>query len=437
MKPYPRYKDSGVEWIGEVPEHWDSIKLKYLFRWEKGTNAASYTNSYISHHSGEYPVYSGQTENNGILGHIESFDYDFENIILFVTTVGAKAMSLKRMSGRFSLSQNCALIIPHDIKITCSSYYFYFLQRLFSYEKNAISLIMQPSLRFEDLNQYSVFSLSHSEQTTIAAYLDRKTAEIDNLIANKERLIELYEEKKQAVINEAVTKGLNPDAEMKDSGVEWLGEIPKHWDAIKLKLCISSIDQGWSPQCEAQQADNNEWGILKVGCVNGEHFDSFQNKKLPDALPPRLQCKIQQNDIIVSRANIRDLVGLAALVEEDYPNILLCDKLFRFRSRDNIANAKFLVYYIRSSTSRMQIEERATGASSSMQNISQSVIKDLCIALPPLDEQISIVAHIVQKMSLIDQIITRTKRGINLFKEYRTALISEAVTGKIDVRDAG
>jgi len=222
MQQYERYKDSGVEWIGKIPEAWEEIKLKHLFRWEKGSNAATYTNDYVAENKGDFPVFSGQTEKDGILGFINTYDYDFDKEVLIVTTVGAKAMSIKKVFGKFSLSQNCALIIPKDNK-SSSLYFFYYLQRLFAYEKSIISLIMQPSLRFEDLNLYTAYRFSTEQQIAIANYLDCKTAEIDELIAQKEQLLELYEEEKAATINQAVTKGIDPDVRMQDSGLDWLG----------------------------------------------------------------------------------------------------------------------------------------------------------------------------------------------------------------------
>ncbi|CAK8716624.1 Type I restriction modification DNA specificity domain-containing protein [Candidatus Electrothrix aarhusensis] len=433
MKGYPTYRDSGVAWIGEVPEHWATVKTKYLFaeRVEKGYPAEPLLAATQSKGVVPKSMYKNRT-----------VEAQKDLHLLKLVQPGDFVISLRSFQGgieyayfRGIISPAYTVMIPKERILP--DYY-----RHLAKSKEFISLLQTcvtgiregQNINYEFLKRTPMPVPPRSEQQQIARYLDWQTTQINKFIKAKKKLIALLKEQKQNIINEAVTKGINPDVEMKDSGVEWLGEIPAHWEAIRLKRCTSSIDQGWSPQCEAQQAGKNEWGVLKVGCVNGDHFNARQNKKLPDVLSPRLQCKIQLNDIIVSRANTRDLVGLAALVENDYPNILLCDKLFRFRSRDNIAISKFLVYCIRSSTSREQIEERATGASSSMQNISQSVIRNLCIALPPLNEQLFIVDHIVQESTLIDQTIIRTEREIELIQEYRTRLVSDVVTGKIDVR---
>ena len=141
-------KDSGIEWIGEIPANWKYIKLKTYYAFEKGKNAQLYTEKYIGEHEGIYPVYSGQTENNGVMGRINTYNYSLDEC-LFSTTVGAKVMTPKILSGKFSLSQNC--LIMKQIKECDNHYFYYYLFPLFDYEKKSIPSYMQPSLRVEDL----------------------------------------------------------------------------------------------------------------------------------------------------------------------------------------------------------------------------------------------------------------------------------------------
>ncbi len=233
FKPYNKHKQSDIDWLGEVPEHWGIEKPTRLFNLIKGINASKLTKEYISDNQGEFPVYSGQTEDDGLMGSIDWHDFEFEFPVIFVTTVGAKAMTTRIVSGQFSLSQNCALAIP--ITTTIDSRFFeYAFQRLSDYEKSSISLIMQPSLRFEDFNHFVVSCPDTKEQQAIASFLDHETARIDALIQKKERMIELLKEKRIALITQAVTKGLDPNVPMKDSGIEWLGEVPEHWEITKV-----------------------------------------------------------------------------------------------------------------------------------------------------------------------------------------------------------
>lgn len=138
------------------------------------------------------------------------------------------------------------------------------------------------------------------EQRAIVRFLDAKTAEIDALIARKQRLLELLAEQRSALITKAVTKGPNPNAPMKPSGLPWLGDIPAHWEVKRLRFVMEKIEQGWSPQCHAYEAGSNEWGVLKVGCVNGSSFEPSENKALPEALEPLTRFEIQVGDILMS-----------------------------------------------------------------------------------------------------------------------------------------
>lgn len=272
------------------------------------------------------------------------------------------------------------------------------------------------------------------EQNLILAFLDHETAKIDTLIEKQQQLIELLKEKRQAVISHAVTKGLNPDAPMKDSGVEWLGEVPKHWGVTRIKHITHSFDQGWSPQCESRLAESNEYGVLKVGCVNGGNFNHLENKALPKDLEPRLQYLIKKDDLLISRANTKELVGSAAVVNDDYHNLILCDKLYRLKLTPSVS-PQLLALYLSIPSIREQIELGASGASHSMQNISQDIIKELPCLIVPDEESKELLRSIEKKSKYFSVLINKSTLAISLMQERRTALISAAVTGKINVRN--
>jgi type I restriction enzyme S subunit len=275
---------------------------------------------------------------------------------------------------------------------------------------------------------------SYHEAEQIAKFLDHETAKIDLLIAKQQALIALLKEKRQAVISHAVTKGLNPNAKMKDSGVEWLGQVPEGWKVARIKFSITTFEQGWSPQCDAELRDEGGYGVLKVGCVNSGVFDPNEHKALPASLEPRRQYSLKNGDLLISRANTRNLVGKTALVECDDDQMLLCDKLYRLRFNTNV-HSGFIRDYLLSDAGRSQIELDATGASSSMVNIGQDCVKEMPIALPPLKEQTFIVAEVVKRLGQLETLNADAAKAIELMQERRTALISAAVTGKIDVRD--
>ncbi len=274
------------------------------------------------------------------------------------------------------------------------------------------------------------------EQAAIVRFLEHANRKIDGFIRAKRKLIGLLNEQKQAIIHRAVTRGLDPHAPLKPSGIPWLGDIPQHWEVRKLKQCITRVEQGWSPQCDGQPAAEDEWGVMKVGCVNKDFFNEAQNKKLPSNLSAEPTLEIKDGDIMVSRANTRELLGLAALAENPRPKLILCDKLFRFRVRSECFVPKFLVMILRAQPSRAQIESSTNGASSSMQNIGQPVLKNLWVSMPPTHEQTAIVAQVLAETAPLNTAIARTEREIALMQEYRTRLTADVVTGKLDVRPA-
>jgi len=272
-------------------------------------------------------------------------------------------------------------------------------------------------------------------QQTIAAFLDWKTNQIDALIAKKQELLDKLKEKRLAVITQAVTKGLNPDAQMRDSGIASLGEVPKHWGVKRLRFGVQRIEQGWSPQCDNQPAEDDAWGVMKVGCVNGDEFDALENKALPPELEPMVEYELQPKDILVSRANTKELLGSAAIVPTDVrPKLLLCDKLFRLRPEAGV-DEEFLTCYLRTPAARYQYEREATGSSGSMQNIGQGTLKNLVVTFPPLAEQRSIFQFVRVETSKLDVLMEKATSVISRLTEYRTALITAATTGKIDVRN--
>jgi len=221
---------------------------------------------------------------------------------------------------------------------------------------------------------------------------------------------------------------------MRDSGILWLGQVPENWRVKRMRFATRKIEQGWSPQCENQPADDDSWAVMKVGCVNGDQFDVDENKALPLDLEPKTEYELRPKDILISRANTKALLGSAAIVPVDVRSkLLLCDKLFRVSPEADI-DEQFLTFYLRTPAARFQYEREATGASGSMQNISQDTIKDLVIVVPPRNEQELIVQTVREQVKKLDNLITIATAVVDRLTEYRTALITAATTGKIDVR---
>ena len=220
--------------------------------------------------------------------------------------------------------------------------------------------------------------------------------------------------------------------EYKDSGVEWLGEVPRHWAVKRLKFELLGIEQGWSPQCEARLAAPDEWGVLKVGCVNEASFNPEEHKALPSSETPLTQYEIRTGDVLMSRANTTELLGSAALVGEVRPRLLLCDKLYRLKIKSQEVHSSFLTHLLRSSVCRFQFERDATGASSSMQNIGLATIRESYIPFPNFQEQQRIAEWIDTETAKLDALITKKERLLELLAEKRSALSSNVVIKGLD-----
>ena len=273
-----------------------------------------------------------------------------------------------------------------------------------------------------------------AQQRAIADYLDRATARLDALVAAKERVLGLLAEKRRALVTRAVTRGLDPRAPLRDSGIPWLGEIPDNWRVERLRFHLHGIEQGWSPICDNMPAAPDEWGVLKAGCVNGWEFDSNQNKRLPDDTAPRPQYEVCRGDVVMSRANTTSLLGSTVFVGEVRPRLLLCDKLYRLGVNDDALNRQYLVAFLRTPVGRCEFERDATGASNSMQNIGQGSVRNLWLPIPPINEQRAIVDYIRKVSVKLEAVHAATEGTAKLLRERRAALIAAAVTGRIDIR---
>ena len=438
-RAYESYKDSGVEWLGEIPEHWESLKVKYSADILRGKFTHRPRND-PNFYDGQHPfIQTGDVANaNKFITEYTQTLNDNGYEVSKEFPAGTLVMTIAANIGDIAILDFNACF-PDSIVgfLPSKQTEIFFLYYLFTSMKQQLLttavLNTQLNLNIERISNQFTAIPPLEEQKTIARFLDYKTKQIDALIAKKEALLEKLDEKRTALISHAVTKGLDATVPMKDSGIEWLGDIPEHWLMTRLRFLVSKIEQGWSPSCHNQPAEANEWGVLKAGCVNGETFDENENKTLPDELEPKYQYEVRHGDILMSRANTKELLGSAAIAINPCRKLILCDKLYRLSAKENV-DRKYLIRLLRSFIARFQYERDATGSSGSMQNIGQDTIKDLILPFPSLDKQKEIAEYLDRKTAEIDGQKEKIQQAIALLKEYRTALITNAVTGKIDVR---
>lgn len=277
--------------------------------------------------------------------------------------------------------------------------------------------VSYPAITATDLVRLSVRLPNLQEQGAIAAYLDRETTKVDALISEQEGLVQVLRERRAAVI-EHVLRSANPTT---------AGQ--------RLKHVVASATQGWSPQCYPWPADGVEtWGVLKAGAANGGVFRPMENKELPHTESPRPEVVARRGQLVVSRANTRELVGSAAVVDGHYPRLMLCDKLYAFDLHPKRALPLYVALTLGTRRWRDLIELEASGSSPSMQNISYSDIVNLPMDLPTVEEQRRVLDALAEQTKKTDGLIAEAEGVVAVAKERRTALITAAVTGQIDVR---
>jgi type I restriction enzyme S subunit len=433
---YPKYKDSGVEWLGELPEHWNTQPLWTCFKRDKRIGHESEELLSVYRDYGVIPKSNRSDNFNKPSDDLGGYQLVNEGDLVI--------NKMKAWQGSVAISDYKGIVSPaYFVYISLhnqNSRYLHYLMRSSSYIDGYLMIskgirVNQWDLQPEYHSRMSVVIPTLPEQTAIAEFLDRETAKIDELVEEQRRLIELLKEKRQAVISHAVTKGLDPDVLMKDSGIEWLGEVPEHWTVLTVRRLISRIEQGWSPPCYSRPAAADEWGVVKSGCVNRGVYSDDKNKALPEDLEPKPEYEISVGDLLMSRASgSPELVGSIAFIIATRPRLLLSDKIFRIHTDAKMLKEYFSLMF-NSTSMRSQIENAISGAQGLANNLPQAALRSFYTVAPPPKEQFNIIHEIMNICDKLDELIQEACLAIALLQERRTALISAAVTGKIDVRN--
>lgn len=442
-------KDSGVEWLGKIPKEWEVNKIKHYFidvvekNYSEDVELLSlYT------HIGVKPQKDLEARGNKAQTVIEYNKVKPGDIVVNKMLAWMGAMALSEYEGVISPAYNIYRKINQEIN---TKYYHYlFRTKRFANEcyKNGWGIMLMRWTTTPERFKNIFIPFSLQEQQKIALFLDKKTAEFDSIIEKKQSFITKLTEAKKSLISEVVTGKVKvqvidnkyqvisrTDDEMKDSGVEWLGKIPKEWEVKRLKHYIKDLESGVSVNAsESESAIENEIGVLKTSCVVNYTFNAHENKKVLENEINRVNCPVKKGMIIISRMNTPELVGASGYVEEDYPNLFLPDRLWQtIFNKENIINIRLLSYILLSERFKNSITTIATGTSSSMKNISKGNFLNLSISVSNLQEQQLIVDFLDEKTAKIDSTIEKIKLQIEKLKEAKQSLISEAVTGKIEV----
>lgn len=439
---YGEYRDSGVDWLRWVPTHWAVEPLKHGFVIVGGSTPKSDEASYwdgnvvwvspadLSRLPSLYISDSARKITQEGLNSCGTTLVPSGSIVL---STRAPIGSLAIATTALCTNQGCKSLVPRG---GANSLYFAYVLLSATIPLNLRGKgTTFLELSADELAAFRVPMPSSNEQAAIATFLDRETAKIDALIAEQEKLIALLAEKRQATISHAVTKGLNPNAPMKDSGVAWLGEVPEHWDVMPLRRKVVRLEQGWSPNAASEPCLAGGWGVLKISAIKAGRFVEQENKALLKETEPDESICVQPGDLLITRANTTDLVGDCCVVPSNAnPRLMLSDLIYRLRLSTD-CSSQFFSYVLRSDFGRAQIKSDARGSSMTMAKISQGHIASWLVPLPSLNEQIAIVAFLDTEAVKLDALCVEANRTVALLKERRSALITAAVTGQIDVRN--
>lgn len=430
-----KMKASGIEWIGEIPEGWEVSQLKYATRWksEKGCPDAPVLSLYRDF--GVVPKDSRDDNHN-----VTSLDTSNYKVVDIGDLVINK---MKAWQGSMAVSDYRGIVSPayHVCSITSNKVnkrYLHHLLRNPAYLPEYARLstgmrIGQWDLGFDDFKNIPFLIPPLDEQAKIADYLDNGCASLDAMLSKTRSSIEEYKKLKQAVITQAVTKGVRGEREMKDSGVEWIGEIPKYWNIGKLKYYWISVESGVSVNAADRPIDNPaQYGVLKTSSVSKFIFNPHEHKQVNNDEYSRVTCPVTADCIIVSRMNTPDLVGACGYVEKTYPNLFLPDRLWQISFKNDVS-AKFIWYYLNNKMVRSYISSLSTGTSSTMQNISQGQFGNISVCLPDSNEQKEIADYLDAKCAEIDKLIAKKEQLVKELEIYKKSLIYEVVTGKREV----
>ncbi|AIC19521.1 restriction endonuclease subunit S [Pseudomonas chlororaphis] len=434
---YPEYKDSGVEWLGEVPIHWVLTPIKHLASLNPRKSGFDGDTQQLCSFVPMEKLKTGVVqldEERCIEEVIGGYTYFEDGDVLqakvtpcFENKNVAIAKGLTNGIGFGSSEIN--VLRPY---LGVSPGYLYYRVQEDTYMSFCTSSMIGAGglkrVPTEVINNFTVAAPEFFEQTQIAHFLDYETARIDALIEEQQRLIELLKEKRQAVISHAVTKGLDPAVPMKDSGAEWLGEVPSHWTATKLKFITNHVVD--CPHETPIYDPDGNYLVIRTADLNQGILKSEQMYRLEhdEYIHRTRRMTLEKNDIVYSREGER--WGHAALIPES--NLYaLGQRMMQLRVSNSIC-PNFFMYQLNSLTTYRQGEVDTVGATAPHVNI--STVINYCVMRPPKDEQVQISQYLSKTLSSLDCLIGESLEMKELLQERRSALISAAVTGKIDVR---
>ena len=431
MERYESYKDSGVEWIGKVPEHWKVMKTSLLYANIGSGTTPSTTKQDYYEDDGFFWLQTGDlndgyiTDTSKKISKIAIKDcklrfYPVGSIV--IAMYGATIGKIGLLKIPTSTNQACC-VLPYSNKMN-EMYAFYVCQIAKSQMLLEAVGGGQPNISQDIIKKLKLPVPPLCEQQALAAYLDKRCGEIDKAIATQQKRIALLQELKQSIITQTVTKGIHPDVPLKESGVEWIGNVPEHWEVMKTSLLYTNIGSGTTPSTSKQEYyEDNGFFWLQTGDLNDGYITDTSKKISKVAVK---DCKLRfypVGSIVIAMYGAT--IGKIGLLKISTSTNQACCVL----PYSNKMNEMYAFYVCQIAKKQMLLEAVGGG----QPNISQDIIKKLKLPVPPLCEQQAIAIYLDRRCSEIDKAITTQQKRISLLQELRQSVITETITGKIKV----
>jgi type I restriction enzyme S subunit len=439
-KPYPVYRDSGVEWIGEVPGHWEVKRLRHIAHFinsnvdkksydgQQAVKLCNYTDVYYNEFITASQPFMEATASDA---EVKAFALKMGDVLITKDSEDPSDIGIPALVSEDMLGVICGyhltVIRTHDADAAAFAH-----RSIQSLPTKAHFFVESLGITRFGLDQDAIGDIRlclppAAERKRIASWIQRETVRMDALIAQKTRFIELLKEKRQALITHAVTKGLDPNAKMKDSGVEWIGEVPVHWDVAHVKRFFKQIDYGLSETANASEGIE----FLTMGNIQDGGITRTKERFL-SAAP--LELLLEKGDILFNRTNSLDLVGKVGIyLESTADPVTFASYLVRFRCHAR-ADSEYLTHFL-GCEPFLAVARTMALPSVSQANLNPNRYGYLSAPMPPRTEQKKIVEYINTQSARLRLLGQQTERSITLLKERRSALITAAVTGQIDLRE--
>lgn len=435
MRTYDTYKDSGISWLGQIPSHWDVKRARIVLAENASVNSDVSVTKQLQFKYGEIEPKANQSVDDGVKETISKYTVVDKGDIM----INGLNLNYDFISQRVALVQEkgcitSAYVSLRPTKLANSRYYTYYLKAMDNIKMfHGMGSGVRLTLSYKELKNMYIPIPPIEEQRVMADYIDNATAEIDKAIASQQRMVELLQERKQIIINQAVTQGLNPDAPMKPTNIDWLPQIPTHWD-VKMFKHLYRTRTGIT-FTKAQLEDKGE-RVISYGQIHSKlNWYSSVNPELIRYIPESLTCGCDgalayKGDFLFADTS-EDFEGCGNCIYVDTEEPIYAGYHTILAKKNNEEHGEYLAFLFASTNWRGQVRSAVNGVK--VYSITQTILNNTSVILPPVNEQKQIADYIQSAIKPIDAEITRCQHKVELLTERKQILINDVVTGKINI----